>query len=654
MKSLPILARMLRVGIVAASAGCLSFPAQGALPSPPPAEAFASLPQARNAQISPDGRFLAWEERDDNDVRIAVFDLAARDFKRHFAVDPRTRLNAIYWSDSETLLIEIRQYVADAYYTGNREPGVDLFRTLAANVTSGKTRILLNTEGERRWITGANVIAWRTSNPGSVVMATLDYPPGRKELAYSLFRVDTRSGKVDRMADGTPSTRDWVANADGDCVARGEWDSRLGEYRMLAKRGTGWTEIYSQTGRGPLAVRGLTADGTSIAAVGPNAGGRSVLWAIPLDGTAARILFEDSDNDVEDVIQDNLTGSAVAVSLGGRDEEIRWIEKKAQARAEILGRAFKGRRVALAESSADGHLVLAGVADPSRPTVYYLVDLEAHRADIAAEEYPALAEVPLGDVRSITYAARDGTSIPAYLTVPPGLEAKSLPLVVVPHGGPELRDRHGFDWLSQFLATRGYAVLRPEFRGSTGFGQPFRNAGRGQWGLRMQDDVTDGVRAMIDRGVADPHRICIVGADYGGYVALAGAAFTPELYKCAVSIAGVADLPVMLGATLMPIRPEASEAISMRESISLMSGKDRVARSPARAADRIRIPILLMHQFDDPVVPVEQSDRMARALDRAHKKYSFVKLPGEDHWMARAQTRLRVLQEVERFLGENL
>ena len=155
----------------------------------------------------------------------------------------------------------------------------------------------------------------------------------------------------------------------------------------------------------------------------------------------------------------------------------------------------------------------------------------------------------VGLVQTIEYSSRDGLKIPAIITWPPGVDggtAKKLPLVVMPHGGPERYDRVGFDWMAQFFANEGYAVLQPNFRGSTGFGVEFRDAGRGQWGLKMQDDVTDGVNAMIKTGWTDPDRVCIVGWSYGGYAALAGGAFTPELYRCVIAGGAVTDLPQML------------------------------------------------------------------------------------------------------------
>ena len=219
---------------------------------------------------------------------------------------------------------------------------------------------------------------------------------------------------------------------------------------------------------------------------------------------------------------------------------------------------------------------------------------------------------------------------------------------------PASRDQRDFDWWSQFLASRGYAVLRPQFRGSTGFGEAHRIAGERQWGKRMQDDITDGIKAMVQQNVVDPSRICIVGASYGGYAALAGAAFTPELYVCAVSVGGVADLPMMLGKFKKRSGSDSDSLAYWREHIGSPYHTDVIAKSPARSAANVRAPILLIHGVDDTVVPIAQAESMFRALQAESKSVSFIRLDGEDHWLSRSATRIRLLQEIETFLAKYL
>jgi len=470
----------------------------------------------------------------------------------------------------------------------------------------------------------------------------------------TLFEIDTRTGEGKAIDQGTKFTQEWIVDADGRAVARSEWKPRFAEYQILAKRNGGWKAIYDRKRSGPLALHGLTADATAVVATGANEAARSVLWAIALDGSGARVLFEDPIHDVAWVVHDRFTNAPIGVWLGGPEQGFRWFDKEAQARFERVARAFKNRSVHVYGRSQDGKRVLARVDSPSHPAIYYLVDFTTHNADIVGHEYPALTDVALGEVRSMTFKARDGTAIPAYLTLPPGTSPKSLPLVVLPHGGPESRDNYAFDWWAQFLATRGYAVLQPQFRGSIGFGDAFRLAGRRQWGGLMQDDVTDGVRAMIEEQIADARRVCIVGASYGGYAALAGAAFTPELYKCAVSVNGVSDLPEMLEGVRARSGAESDPVAYWRDTVGSAFDKNVIERSPARAADRIQVPILLMHGMDDSVVPIAQSEAMARALGKLNRKFSFIRLSGEDHWLSRGETRLKVLTEIEKFLAENL
>jgi dipeptidyl aminopeptidase/acylaminoacyl peptidase len=378
------------------------------------------------------------------------------------------------------------------------------------------------------------------------------------------------------------------------------------------------------------------------------------LWSVPLDGSAPRKLVDDPDLDAESIRVDPLDDHIQAVRMGGADRPYRWLDAAAEKRYAALGRTFAGKRVSIESRSADNKRVIVEVEDSSSPPVYYLIDYAAKKADIVGEQYPGLVDQPEGTVRQFAYEARDKYPLFGYLTIPAGAAEKNLPLVVLPHGGPESRDTPDFDWWSQFLASRGYAVLRPQFRGSTGLGTEHRLAGRGQWGLRMQDDVTDGVKALIAQGIVDPKRVCIVGASYGGYAALAGAAFTPELYACAVSVAGVSDLPEMLAHEEKIVGEEGDSVYYWRESIGTRDDPRVGQRSPARYARNIRAPILLIHGSNDSVVPFEQSQMMANALKAAGVPHQLVTLDSEDHWLSSAVTRTRLLSEIEKFLATNL
>jgi len=654
---------LLRTGVVAAA--LLGVCAQAAAPTVP-AAAFAVLPQISDVQLSPDGRLLAWREQAGLDVQVVVCDASSRARRQTLPIESMMTLRSLLWADDSTLLVSVSEVKAGPEGV---TPLYTYFRTLALDVATGRTRVLLMSDGARAWVTGSTLIAWKTAVPHTVVMATFDYssdaarseassygtdPRAASGWVGALFQVDTRTGKGKLIDEGDRYSDQWVVNADGAPVARSEWHPAKSQYVIEARTRAGWQPIFERDDGERLSLYGLGSDGKSVIAAGPDGEGWMTLWAVALDGSGAKDLLPGASADVVDVIADRFSAAPVGVDLGGIGSRIHWLDPAAEARYDAVARAFPAGSVDVYSRSQDGSRVVAEVDDRTHPPVFYLYDFNTQRADVIGEAYPGLDHVTLGAVRSITYAARDGTVIPAYLTLPPGRAPKDLPMVVLPHGGPESHDIPDFDWLAQFLAVRGYAVLQPEFRGSTGFGEAFRLAGRAQWGGRMQDDVTDGVKAMIRQGIADRRRICIVGASYGGYAALAGAAFTPDLYACAVSINGVSDLPALLRYEKAHSGSRPDTVIYWKEEIGSPFDSKVIDRSPVNAAAAIDAPVLLLHAVDDTIVPIAQSQEMASALAALGKSVSLVKLEGEDHWLSNAATRREVLEDTDRFLRRYL
>jgi dipeptidyl aminopeptidase/acylaminoacyl peptidase len=598
-------------------------------------EAFGALPVQTDAVLSPDGRWIAWAEHHDTATRVIIFDLAARKAHRIASIPERGKLRALTWNDNDTLLATL----SEAVQANPRQQMHEFFVTTAIFVDGGETVLPL-----------ARMIRTRTSKPHTVIMAS-------SGLSGSyLNEVDTRTGTSTIIKTGNNFTAGWVVDRDGHPVARADWDWKNDAYRLYALWGNGIKELLHRDDNDPPQVAGLLPNDSAIVLLATNGRPHQAAWAVPLDGSPPTLLAEDPDADITGAFFDNQNGDIVGFYVSGSKNGVHWIAPEAQHRHEVLQRAFPNRIVTPYGWTADGTKTLARVESPTAPPVYYLVDFSTHKADIAAEEYPALTGATLGDFKEISYKARDGTVIPAYLTRPAGKSDSPAPLVVLPHGGPNARDYPQFDWIVQFLASRGYAVLQPQFRGSTGFGDAFREAGYRQWGGLMQDDVTDGVHAMIDQGIADPRRICIAGASYGGYAALAGVAFTPQLYACAISINGVSDLPALLAKTIYP--PGSRLYSTSLDEWTARIGKpgDRALdrKSPINAVAAISAPVLILYGASDGVVPTEQSERMAAALTKAGKSVKLVKLPDEDHWMSRNDTRIQMLSEVDAFLREHL
>jgi len=640
--------------------------AQLAWAAPPPVDAFGRIPAISNVALSPNGKLIAWEDNTDSQTFIVIHDLEKAQVRNRVPIDPGVKLGSIDWHDNSVVLINLS---VTHRRKANRIETAEFFRTLAVDLDTRKSKMLLMTDFERSHVTSARLMASSTSQPGMVVMASWDYLDSLRRQTwdtriatkrseegwvYSIFNVDARSGKGDVVHYGTEFTYDWVLDAAGVPVARADWEPETRRWTLLARNGAGWRVIH-ELKEEELVIQGFAEEGRAVLAIGRNGDTRDKLWSIPLDGSGAKVLVEHPTADVAATIPDPLTRAVAAVRFAGLSAGDRvWLDKKAKARDSALRRSFPGSDIAIVGRSRDNQRLVASVESPTHPMVYYLVDFTSGAATVVGEAYPALNKVQLGELRSAPYKARDGYEIPAYLTIPPGVGEKNLPLVVLPHGGPESHDTWEFDWLAQFLASRGYAVLQPQFRGSTGYGEAHRKAGEGQWGGLSQDDITDGARALIASGFADPKRVCIVGGSYGGYAALAGVAFTPDLYACAASVNGVTDLPQYIGYVETTYGEESNLYVAVRRTLGHAADKRNLERSPARYAAGVKVPVLLLHGADDTVVPIVHSQIMNDALTRLNRPVKFVKLSGEDHWLSGSETRLRVLTELESFLAEHL
>jgi dipeptidyl aminopeptidase/acylaminoacyl peptidase len=642
----------------------LSAPAPAA---PPPVEAYGERPALIDVDLNPAGSRLAWIESDGKASRIIIYDLTAKKDLRKLTAPTETKLRSIYWANDETVLVN--QSVTRT--KGSVAPETTEWqRWSAVDASGGDDRILLMSGGDRSWVTGATLVLRHTARPGKVYMSTLDFSAanyrmetgtrlagGKKDSGWisSLYEVDLASGAGRVMESGTPFTTAWLVDESGSHVARSEWIPTRREYELRANAGNGWKSLYRAEGCGHLSLVALTPDKSAVIVKGQLCDQERVkLWSFPFDGSPPRPVVEDAELDVEGVWLDPLDEKLLRATLSGPEESPRWLDASAQKRLAGLQKTFATGNVSIVGRSSDYKRVVVLAENATHPPIYYLVDYNTKSADIINEKYPKLNGVKLGTVEGFRYEARDKYPLMAFLTLPADSVRSKLPMVVLPHGGPEAHDHNEFDWLAQFLASRGYAVLQPQFRGSSGYGRAHADAGRRQWGLRMQDDVTDGVRAVIEQGIADADRVCIVGWSYGGYAALAGAAFTPELYRCAASIAGVSDLPVMLRHTARDLGKESNSFAYWREHIGPANDPEVIAKSPARSASTIRAPILLLHGTDDTRVPIAQSQIMARALEAARKQFTMVQLPGDDHDLHTSAMRIRMLTELEKFLAPHL
>ncbi len=641
---------------VVASATSRAAPETGAPPAPPPVEAFGQVPAVTDVDINPAGTRLAWIDNSGKLARIVIYDLERRGEVRSLHLPAETTPREVLWADNKTILISVT--VTHSEHGWKRERR-EWQRWYSLDLFADSPRMLLTRMGMLERNYGAGMIRRHTSKPGKVFMSGWgDYHVGESYLSgtYNLYEVDLESGDGRVLEKGTAFTDEWAVDPSGKFAVRSDLEPVKDKFSIQVRDDKGWRRIYESKQCGRLRGTYLAPDNAAVIAVGKTCDDPRVkLWSLPLDGSPMKALVEDPALDVEDVVVDPASETIVAATLAGSGRPRRWLDPQTEQRHAALHRSFGADWISVTGQSTDNQRVVVRVEGASRPPVFHLVDYEAKRADVINEAYPGLSAARLGNVSEFKYESRDMYPLTARLTLPHESAGKNLPLVVLPHDGPEDRDAEVFDWEAQFLASRGYAVLQPQFRGSTGFGQAHADAGRRQWGLRMQDDVTDAVRAVIAQGIADPKRTCIAGHGYGGYVALAGVAFTPKQYACAASIGGISDLPFMVGHINRLTSSDYSPMRTYwRDHIGSVSNAHIAVYSPARSAANVIAPVLLIHGTEDTVVPIAQSRIMARALKKAGKRFELVELPDEDHWLSQSATRIRMLTELERFLAMNL
>jgi dipeptidyl aminopeptidase/acylaminoacyl peptidase len=377
------------------------------------------------------------------------------------------------------------------------------------------------------------------------------------------------------------------------------------------------------------------------------------LYAYDLDRRERTLLFQPDGFDVGGAITDPYSRTVVGAF---------WTDVMLPRQTFFDAELESVRKAVIAKFGDEAALLQSWSKDRKRFLVYaamnegsyHLYDRDDDRVTAIASEYPDIKQVH--PVTSAKAPTRDKARVPIFITAPLGKEMKKLPAVVLVHGGPSARDDASFDWWSQFLASRGYAVLQVNFRGSDGYGEAWENAGYGQWGGTMQHDVEDAVMVLGRAGLIDTDRLCIAGASYGGFAALAGAFHTPDLYRCAISVAGVADLPAMLAYEVGRAGSKSFLADYWQSVIGdRKDDKDAIrAASPLQNAEAIKAPVLLLHGEDDSIVPIAQSRAMAKRLKELGKTVSLIELKGDDHWLSATPTRTRTLEEIETFLAANL
>ncbi len=634
-------------GRAVAAAGLISLTLFGTRPGwTAPLEVYGRLPSIEDVDLSPDGSRIAYVHTSQDTRTVVIYALSDHKLLGEMAAGS-VKLRSLRWADNDHLLILMS---ATTVPRGTVGPVSEVFALKVYSTISRKATAV--PDPTHLWggtpvlnITYGNVMVRHVD--GDTVL----FVPGAYMMQHSLpalFRIDLQTGEESIFRKGSDTTEQWLIDEKGQVAAEEDYDARKERWALLRSRNGRMEEIAS----GHYAI-----DRPRLIGFGPTED-TFVLQTMEQGRAAAELLSSQDGTSVpQPLVQnrvldwysfepftDRLLGGVIAE---GEDlPHYVFFDRNRQASWDAIVRAFGKDRVDLICYSDDFKKIVVKVTGPQFGYLYDLIDMNTHKDTPIGDIYDGITE-PL-EMRPITYEAADGLKIPAFVTLPRNKAPKSLPLIVLPHGGPALVQVREFDWWAQALADQGYAVLQPNYRGSD-LNKEFLAKGFGEWGRKMQTDLSDGVRYLVREGIADPTRVCIVGGSYGGYAALAGVTLDPGVYRCAISVAGISDLKRMLS------YHGSADSVARRYWDRFMGvtgpGDPRLDEiSPIKHAEAVHVPVLLIHGRDDTVVPFEQSTRMVDALKHAHKDVQLVTLNQEDHWLSRSETRLRMLQSTVAFL----
>ncbi|MEM9334966.1 MAG: alpha/beta fold hydrolase [Pseudomonadota bacterium] len=621
--------------------------------APPPLSAYGGLPQVDLATLSPSGNRLALRQTTaDYDV-VSVLDLNTKQRLSSVNVVETNPRNLVF-IDDDTLLIVAG---GTARYFMVRNP-FDYSAAFVVDVNTGKTRQLLQRSRKIYPMqSGLGEIVGVASDQQSVYMPAFSIATRFEDPPYSLWQVGIDKKKSVVRHVGHPDTIDWFLDADGSPLVREDYDNSTNLHtwwRYVDGKRVALFEDEAEI-RSYVPV-GVLPDRSALVFTAIVSDKRQLFTMTIETGDIEGPILSRDDRDIERVL---LTPDRVllGVEYSGFTPEYDFLDADLAKTIRQRQMRLRGTSARLESWSRDFGKTVFRISGGWNSGAFIVFTDGDKDPKLLAVERPGVPDSAVARTEIIEYAARDGLTIPALVTASKAVrENGKAPLVVLPHGGPESHDQFEFNWLTQFFASRGYVVLQPQFRGSDGFGYAFKTAGRGEWGGKMQTDLHDGVSHLAEIGLIDRERVCIVGASYGGYAAMAAAAFSDGIYRCAVAVNGVFDLRTML---IDERRNYGSEhwVVKYWERLYGADGVDKArldAISPTRHAQNIDIPVLLIHGIDDTVVPIDQSRKLSRALHSADVDHNFVELKGEDHWLSYPGSRTRALEQIDAFLKANL
>jgi dipeptidyl aminopeptidase/acylaminoacyl peptidase len=606
-----------------------------ALSLPPliPREILFGNPEKTSPQLSPDGKYLAYIAPDEKNVLQVWLRTIGQEDDQILTVDKKRGIRIFFWTYNADQLI----YMQDS-------DGDENFHLHLVNIHSKIVRDLTPFQGVK-----AELVELEPKFPDEVLVALNLNNPQK----FDVYRINLKNGAVEFDTDNPGNIISWTADAEFQ-VRAAIASTPDGGYDLLLRETTDkeW-DVLRHWG---LEEQGnsvsFSADSKTLYIEGSHDANAQRLLAVDLDTREETVIAQDEQYDVMGIVIQPVTRVIQAVSFYKDKQEWQVIDQSIAADFEEIAKVRPGEFSIISRDLEDKTWLVAYRTD-NGPVYYYAYNRKSKTSTFLFSNQPKLETLQLASMEPISYEARDGLTIHSYLTTPVGIPTQNLPTVLLVHGGPWARDVWGFSPTAQWLANRGYAVLQVNFRGSTGYGKAFLNAGNREWAAKMHDDLIDAVNWLVEQGISDPQKIAIMGGSYGGYATLVGLTFTPEVFAAGVDIVGPSNLITLIGT--IPPYWEPLKAMLYHRVGNLETEEEFLkSRSPLFFADRIQKPLLIGQGANDPRVKQSESDQIVNAMQQAGLPVQYALYTDEGHGFARPENRLHFFAIAEEFLAKYL
>lgn len=609
-------------------------------------EIFFGNPEISGAQLSPDGKWIAfikpWKDTRNLWVKKSEEPFTSA---RLMSTETKRPLAGFLWTRDSKYLVFAKDNDGDENFNVF---AVDPTAPNAPNSEAPAIRDLTGLKGVQ-----VQIYSLPKNDPDTAFIGLND----RDKAWHDLYKLKLSTGEKTLLRKNTDKIATWTFDLSGQLRLAFRTDE-AGNQEILRVDADKFTPIHTCGVFEGCAILRFHKDGKR-AYLESNKGDVDLSTLYLIDVATGQTTLVESDPlkrvDFGTAAFSEVTDELTLTTYTDEKTRLYFKDKALEADYKFLQSKFPGKEISLGSHSLDEQAWLISAFSDTEPGETYFFDRKTKKLTLQYKVRENLPRTSLSTMQPIRYKSSDGLEIPAYLTLPKGLAAKKLAMIVVPHGGPWARDNWGYNGMAQFLANRGYAVLQPNFRGSTGFGKKFLNAGNGEWGKKMQDDITWGVKHLIAEGIADPKRIGIMGGSYGGYATLAGVAFTPDVYRAAVDIVGPSNLITLLEA--IPPYWEAFRKIMYARMADLSTAEGKAwlkDRSPLYQADKIKTPLMVVQGANDPRVNQAEADQIVIALRDRKFPVEYLVAPDEGHGFQRPVNNMAMFLAVEKFLAQHL